>query len=179
MSDSAAAGAGNDAQGEPAIPTPSPAHPGGPSGHETVPPATALTRREKNALRPRIDGVLAHRHDRFRKLVEIQLIKDAKDVAMRQYAFLTDDELEVATYNGKPLTKRQKRLAREWEKNKRDAALALSASNDIVVNAMRAQQVQPGVTVNVERAIIRVPDTKPDADEDPIVIDVEATLAPG
>lgn len=131
------------------------------------------------APRPRINGILAHRHERFRAMVEKELIKAAKDVALKDYSFLTDEELEKATYNGKPLTARQKRVAREWEKSKKEAAMALHASHDLVVNAMRAQQVQPGVTVNVERAVIRVPDTKPDADEDPIVIDVEATLAPG
>lgn len=112
-------------------------------------------------------------------MVEVELIKAAKDEAMKSYAFLTDEELDEATYLGKPLTKRQRRVAREWERSKKEAALALHASHELVVNAMRAQQVQPGVTVNVERAFIRVPDTKPDDEEDPIVIDVEATLAPG
>lgn len=136
-------------------------------------------RRERKLARPRIGGILAHRHERFRVMVEKELIKAAKDVSLKSYAFLTDEELDQATYNGKPLTSRQKRVAREWEKSKKEAAMALHASHDLVVNAMRAQQVQPGVTVNVERAIIRVPDTKPDDAEDPIVIDVEATLAPG
>lgn len=162
------------AQGDPATPAPSPS-----PGHETAPGPALVTRAEAKALRPRIGGILVHRLERFRAEAEKRLLKAVRAVSLRDYAFMTDDELDNATLNGKPLTQRQKRIAREWERSKKDAAIALHADHEMVINALRAQQAQPGVTVNVERAVIRVPDTKPDADEDAIVIDVEATLAPG
>jgi hypothetical protein len=137
--------------------------------------AIALRKAAKMA-RPRVGGILAHRMDKFRALAEAELINAAKDVAMKRFAFLTDEELATSTYRGAPLTDRQKRVAREWEKSKKEAAMALHSSDNMVVNALRAQQAQPGISINVERAVIRVPDTKPDDAEDPIYIDVEATL---
>lgn len=127
--------------------------------------------------RPRVGGVLAHRLERFREAVENQLLRDVKDVAMKDYAFLSDEELDKATFRGKPLTARQKRVARAWESSKKNAAMALHASHERVINALRAQVATPGVSINVETAVIRVPPTRPDHEEDPIVIDVEASSA--
>ncbi len=166
-------GEGHVAQGDPANPLLSSV------GHETAPPGAALSRKEQKKLRPRVDGILAHRHEKFRFEVERLLLSAAHDEALKRYAFLSDEELDAATYKGRPLTAQEKRIARAWETSKKEAPMAIHASHELVVNAMRAQQVQPGVTVNVERAVIRIPDTKPDSEEDPIVIDVEATLAPG
>lgn len=170
MSDSAGAGGGHGAQGDPATPTSLAS-----SGHETAAPVTALTREERKAIkkaRPRVNGVLAHRMEKFREKVERILLNDVADLAMSKHAFKQQHELTN-------LTTRQQRVAKEWEKPKKEIPMALLAANERVINAMRAQQAAPGVSINVERAVIRMPDTKPEREEDAIVIDVEATLAPG
>lgn len=175
MNDSAGSDGGHGAQGDPATPVLrlSP-------GLETAAPSPALVvRQSKSVDRPRIGGILPHRLERFREAVEKQLLQDAGDVAMARHSFKDDLELSTARHAGKYLSARQKKIAREWEKPKKEVPMALLAANERVINAMRAQQAQPAVTLNVERAVIRMPDTKPEREEDAIVIDVEATLAPG
>lgn len=167
---SAGSRGGHGAQGDPATPVPPAVSP----GHETAAPSPALVRQSKSIDRPRIGGVLAHRWEHFRTLVEKQLLRDAADVAMARHAFKDEEELAATA-----LTPRQKKIAREWQKPKKDVAMALLAANERLINAMRAQQAQPAVTLNVENAVIRLPPTTPERDEDAIVIDVEATLAPG
>lgn len=128
-------------------------------------------------LRPRVNGVLVHRMERLRGLIESQLMEDARTVALSRHAFKDDLELATSTVNGRYLTPRQKRIARAWEMSKKEAPIALQVAHDRLVNAQRAQQETKSLSINVERAVIRVPDTKQDAIEDAVIIDAEVGIA--
>lgn len=127
--------------------------------------------------RPRTHGVLNSRleyfRERLRMRMEQQLRRDMGDLAMSQFAFMDDAELAAVYYGKRRLTRRQQRIAKEFEKPKKDAAILISAAQERVINALRAQAEAKGVSINVERAVIRVPDTRPEVQDDDVVIDVE------
>lgn len=137
--------------------------------------------RPKADLRPRENGVLKHRLDRVRDLVAAkvtrQLMHDVDDLAMARYAFMDDVELASVFHRGKRLSRRQQRIAREMEKPKKEAAVLLSLAAERVVNVMRAQNEQKSLSINVERFVVRVPDTKIAPTEDAIIIDAEVSDA--
>jgi hypothetical protein len=115
--------------------------------------------------------MLLHRWEFIKEEIQRQLRKDVGDMAMSQYSFMDDLELATVWHKGKRLTKRQQRLAREWEKSKREAPILLIAAHERVLNVLRAQQEQKSVTVNVERAVIRVPETRNEDIEDAVIIE--------
>lgn len=124
--------------------------------------------------RPRVNGVLLHRMEHLRGKMEEQLLRDQREMSLSRFTFLDDQELASVRVAGKPLTQRQKRVARAMEMSKKEAPIALQFAHDRLINAQRAQQESKSLSINVERAVIRVPDTRQDALEDAIVIDVEA-----
>lgn len=126
-------------------------------------------------MRPRVNGVLVHRMERLRSLMEAQLMRDAAELGLARYCFLEDDELKAVrvTTRGRPLTARERQVVRKLEMCKKEAPIALQFAHDRLVNAQRAQQEQKSLSINVERAVIRVPDTKQDAIEDAVIIEGE------
>lgn len=124
--------------------------------------------------RPREGGMLLSRAERMRSLIDAQLMQDIKAHQLARFAFLDNDELERATINGRPLTKREKKIARAMEMSKKEAPVALQFAHDRLINAQRAQQEQKSLSINVERAIIRVPDTKDDDILDAVIIDADS-----
>lgn len=121
--------------------------------------------------RPRTHGMLTHRYEALRNAIDRQLAADVKDQALVRFAFLDDEDLARATIHGRPLTARQKRIARAFEMSKKDAPVALQYGHERLVNAQRAQQEQKSISINVERAVIRVPDTKHDDVQDAVIIE--------
>lgn len=102
-------------------------------------------------------------------------MRDVGNLELSRYAFLDDIELATVVHNGRRLTRREQRIARSWEVSKKEVPMALLAAHERVVNTMRSQTETKAISINVERAVIRVPDTKPERDEDAIIIDAEVT----
>lgn len=130
--------------------------------------------------RPRVNGVLVHRMERLRTAMEAQLMRDMGVQTLSRYCFMDDAELDavrVGPYQ-RPLTKQQKAIVRRFEMSKKEAPVSLQFGHDRLINAQRAQQETKSLSINVERAVIRVPDTRTDAIEDAIIIDAEAGIAP-
>lgn len=123
--------------------------------------------------RPRVNGVLVHRMDRLRGLMEQKLLQDFKEHALSRFCFMDDQELAAVRIYGRRLTQREKRVIRAFEMSKKEAPIALQFAHDRLINAQRAQQETKTLSINVERAVIRVPDTKADSMDDAIVIDGE------
>lgn len=98
-------------------------------------------------------------------------------IELSQHAFKDNDELAVATRRGRPLTNREKRIARAWEMSKKDAPVALMAAHERLINAQRAQQETKSLSINVERAIIRVPDTREDDIRDAVILEGEPSAS--
>lgn len=129
----------------------------------------------KADLRPRDEhGMLKHRSDRIKNLLAAQVARDMEVQALAKYAFLDPEQLETVGYKGRRLTSREKRIARAWEMNKREVPAALLISSERVLQEMRSHTEKQSLSINVERAVIRVPDTRHDDAEDAVVIDVEA-----
>lgn len=127
--------------------------------------------------RPRVNGMLVHRMERLRGLMEQKLLLDMKEHNLSRFTFMDDGELDAVRIAGRPLTKRERRVIRAFEMSKKEAPVALQYAHDRLINAQRAQQEQKSLSINVERAVIRVPDTKQDAREDAVIIDVEANAS--
>lgn len=122
--------------------------------------------------------MLVRRKEYLREAMERQLVRDVGDLAMSRYSFMEDLELAAVWHKGKRLTRRQQRLAREFEKPKKEAAIAISVAHERVLNAMRSQAEQKSISINVERAVIRLPDTKQDSIDDAVIIEGEALVGP-
>lgn len=120
-----------------------------------------------------MNGVLVKRFEHFRGRMEKQLMHDVHNLELSRYAFLDDLELATVVHNGRHLTRREQRIARGWETSKKEVPMVLLAAHERVVNMMRSQAETKAISINVERAVIRMPDTKPEQDEDAIIIDAE------
>lgn len=120
----------------------------------------------------RVNGVLVHRMERLRDALEAKLLLDMKEHALSRFTFMTDAELDtVRVSGGRPLTNRERRVIRAFEMSKKEAPVALQYAHERLVNAQRAQQEQKSLHINVERAVIRVPDTKQDDVQDAVIIE--------
>jgi len=116
----------------------------------------------KALRRARRDEDLREKKDR---LVDSSL----SDVALKRFIGLSDEDLIA-----KGLNPQQRFKVRQWELPKKAIAFALEASNQHVTAMLRNEADKKGLSVNVEKLIIKLP-SKGAADlPEPIVIDVEA-----
>lgn len=123
---------------------------------------SALTKAERKELRKE------KRQNAMAQILERVLRKDLKAVRLRQFMFLTDDELSAGMF-----TAQQKRMIRAWEEPKKTAPAGLMASHEMVMALLRREEPQKQLTVNVQNmAVIRLPE-KAEDDSEPVVIDVE------
>lgn len=135
----------------------------------TDPEETALAEKDtENLGSSRRRDRIAIVRERIHKILQ----EDVATVALAQHAFKDEEEMDAAW-----LTTRQRRIAREWEKPKKEVAMALQASADRVVAMLRQEQEKPKVQMNIERAVIKLPSNDEQEDEfgPGIVIDVEAS----
>lgn len=135
-----------------------------------------MIRSAEAPARPRVQGILVHRMERLRNALEAKLLLDMKEHALSRFVFMDDGELDAVRVAGRPLTKRERRVIRAFEMSKKEAPVALQYAHERLVNAQRAQQEQKSLSINVERAIIRVPDTKADDVLDAVIL--EGDVAP-
>lgn len=124
---------------------------------------SAKEREERKALRRK------KREGKLTDLVFDIQESAAKDVNLRRYVFLEDDELRA-----KGLTRQQIAKVRAWQEPKKSAPYALEASTQILVNKLRGEAEQGKVTINVrniENIGISLPEKKPETAK-PVVIDI-------
>lgn len=114
----------------------------------------------KKLTRIRRDEVIKH------KLSGV-LLDAARKVELRRHAFKTDEELTALG-----LKDHEKRLVRQWEEAKRNAAYALESSSKQIEAHMRGQADKQAVKINVENATIVLPEKK-DEEMQPVIIDVQ------
>lgn len=121
-----------------------------------------LKAERKKAIRLRRDEEIKHR-------LSGVLLDAAKKVGLRQHAFKSDEELAAIG-----LKENEKKLVRQWEEAKRNAAYALESSSKQIEAHLRTQAEKPGVKLNignVEQVVLQLPEKK-DETLVPVVIDI-------
>lgn len=106
------------------------------------------------------------RDEEAKHMVSGILLDAAKKVDLRKHAFKSDEELAKLG-----LTEAQKRLVRQWEEPKRNAAYALESSSKHIEAELRARGEKSAVKINVENATIVLPEKKEETIA-PVYIDV-------
>lgn len=155
----------NSAQGEPATP-------------ESPPPDTRQVVKHSGEPSPIIDlSTLGPDKKALRRKRRSEFINDLKakveysslkDVALRQYIYLTDEQLKA---NG--LSDAQIRKVRSWEEPEKRAAFALSASARFVTSMLRRDTEKGKTGINVEKLIIKLPERGASELPEPITIEAE------
>lgn len=107
------------------------------------------------------------RQEAIKYMMADVLFHDLKDAGLKKYMFRTDAELKAAF-----LTPSQIAKVRAWETPRSQVAYGLQAAHERVNAMMRRESDKPRLTVNVEKAVIRLPDQEDDEDAG-IVIDIE------
>lgn len=116
----------------------------------------------KKAIRLRRDEEIKHR-------LSGVLLDAARKVGLRQHAFKSDEELAALK-----LKENEKRLVRQWEEPKRNAAYALESSSKQIEAHLRTTSEQKGVQLNignVETVVLQLPEKAKEKLE-PVVIEV-------
>lgn len=116
----------------------------------------------KKAIRLRRDEEIKHR-------LSSVLLDAAKKVNLRQHAFKSDEELVKLG-----LKEHEKRLVRQWEEAKRNAAYALESSSKQIEAHLRTQSEKQSVKLNignVETVVLQLPEKKEETAK-PVIIEV-------
>lgn len=104
----------------------------------------------------------------FSAYVDRVKLTAAKQVYLKRYIFLTDEEL---TEKHK-LTKQQIAVVRQWEQPKRNAAFSVESSSKLIEAETRGQADKKSVTLNVENMnVVQLPE-KQEETIPPVYIDV-------
>lgn len=106
------------------------------------------------------------RQEDIKNMMVDVLYGDLQDASLKKYMYRSDDELEKAH-----LTLPQIAKVRGWQKPRAEIAFGLQAAHERVNAMMRRESDKPRLTVNVEKAVIRLPDQEDD--DGGIVIDIE------
>ena len=107
------------------------------------------------------------RLERIKHMMDDVLFNELRTASLRKLVFETDEQLQEWGYSAKQI-----RMIREFEKPRSETAFAMQANHETINSMMRRESDKPRLTVNVERAVIKLPDQQ-ELDEAPIVIDVE------
>lgn len=138
-----------------------------PQSRALVPTDAQLIAKKKRS-REYHEAKLALRQAQLAAAVEEAKLNAARNVVLRKHAFKGPDHPDV-----QKLKPEERALVAEWEKPKKEVAFAVESSAKYVEAQVRAQADRKETVVNVESAVIVLPDKKEDAMA-PIVIDVEA-----
>jgi hypothetical protein len=125
-----------------------------------VPKALTKTPEQRELVRKR-------RQDEIKALMTRQVHIDLRLVGLARHALKDEEELDQAG-----LTAREKRVVRAWELPRREIPFALQSAHERVTALVRREGQDPKVTLNVERAVIKLPDSGDDEDA-PVVIDAQ------
>src|SRR5678816_1423625 len=120
------------------------------SGENKAVEALVLAKAERKALR-------RHKRDqRLARFLDKTEMSSLEDVDLKRHAFKTDQELIASG-----LTPEQRAKVRQWELPKKAIAYALEASNQHVTAMLRNEADKKGLSVNVEKLIIKLPSKGP------------------
>lgn len=92
----------------------------------------------------------------------------ARHVSLKRHMFKTEEELDAVL---PPLTRQDRALIRQWEEPKKTTAFGIESSARLVEAEIRAKADKPSFKINVENAVISLPE-KQDETIAPVVIDV-------
>lgn len=92
----------------------------------------------------------------------------AKHVSLKRHMFKTEEELDAVLPQ---LTPQDRKLIRQWEEPKKATAFGIESSARLVEAEIRAKADKPSFKINVENAVIALPE-KQDETIEPVVIEV-------
>jgi hypothetical protein len=92
----------------------------------------------------------------------------AEHVALKRHMFKTDEELDALR-----LTAQQKKIVRQWEEPKKATAFGVESSAKLIEAETRSRADKGGLSVNVEKLIVKLPDKGAALLPAPVFIDVE------
>lgn len=90
------------------------------------------------------------RADEFKGLVDKVKATAARQVALKRYVFLSDEDL-LTKYK---LNAQQIAIVRQWEQPKRNAAFAVESSSKLIEAETRASADKPSVVLNVGNMVV-------------------------
>lgn len=90
----------------------------------------------------------------------------ARVVDLRRHMFKDEEELTAAG-----LTSQQKRIVRQFEEPKKATAFGVESAAKLIEAETRAQKENGRVNLNIENAVIQLPEKKDDATK-PVIIDI-------
>jgi hypothetical protein len=94
----------------------------------------------------------------------------AGHVALKRHMFKSEEELDAVVPK---LTPQQRRIIRQWEEPKKATAFGVESSAKLMETEVRARAEKPSFKINVENAVISLPE-KADETVEPVVIEVVA-----
>lgn len=133
----------------------------------TVEEERALLEKQRLKTERRELRKAAHMAELANLVADVKL-QAARVVDMRKHMFKTDEELAAAG-----LRNEQKQIVRQFEQPKKHTAFGVESSAKLIEAETRAQSDKGGVSVNVERLIIKLPEKGSSELPPAVVIDVE------
>lgn len=114
------------------------------------------------------------RADEFKGLVDKVKTTAARQVALKRYVFLPDEDLLTKH----KLTPQQIAIVRQWEQPKRNAAFTVESSSKLIEAETRAQGETKKGGINVENlTIIKLPEKGVSSLPPPVYVDVDVEVA--